>query len=132
MFADVFGGTSSASCSNYALTGTAIDKSVFGKAISEALQNNFYAKDLLNSSKDVESTKELVKDAGPVLGVYCMQLSHAITCPFSKYFQISYIFAQIFKYFAFSKFICPFSEKLHRNFKLVFLFKINCVNQPRQ
>ena len=91
MFADVFGGTSSASCSNYALRGTAIDKSIFGKAISEALQNNFYEKDLLNSSKDVESTKELVKDAGPVLGVYCMQLSHAITCPFSKYFQISYI-----------------------------------------
>ena len=44
MFADVFGGTSSASCSNYALRGTAIDKSIFGKAISEALQNNFYAK----------------------------------------------------------------------------------------
>ena len=38
---------------------------------------------------------------GPILAVYCMQLSHAtIACPFSKYFQILYIFAQIFKYFA--------------------------------
>ena len=31
---------------------------------------------------------------------YCTQLLHGITCPFSKYFQILYIFAQIFKYFA--------------------------------
>ena len=31
-------------------------------------------------------------------------------CPFSKYFQILYIFAQIFKYFAL---FCPFSEKSH-------------------
>ena len=30
---------------------------------------------------------------------------HATICPFSKYFQILYIFAQIFKYFAIS---CPF------------------------
>ena len=29
-----------------------------------------------------------------------MRLSHAIICPFWKYFPISYIFAQIFKYFA--------------------------------
>ena len=36
----------------------------------------------------------------PILAVYCLQLSHAITCHFSKYFQILYIFAQIFKYFA--------------------------------
>ena len=37
---------------------------------------------------------------GPILAVYCMQLSPTIACPFSKYFQILYIFAQIFKYFA--------------------------------
>ena len=44
-----------------------------------------------------------------------------ITCPFSKYFQILYIFSQIFKYFAFlcpflTFFLflfCPFSEKSH-------------------
>ena len=29
-----------------------------------------------------------------------MRLSHAIICPFWKYFPISYIFAQIFKYFS--------------------------------
>ena len=39
----------------------------------------------------------------------------AITCPFSKYFQILHLFAQIFEYFAlfcpFYIFFCPFSEK---------------------
>ena len=63
MWAHVFGGTSSASCSNYALRRTAVDnESIFGKDASEALQNNFYVNDLLKSSKDVESAKELVKD----------------------------------------------------------------------
>ena len=33
--------------------------------------------------------------------------------PFSKYFQILYIFAQIFKYFALFDLFCPFSEKSH-------------------
>ena len=37
---------------------------------------------------------------GPILVVYCVRLSHAITCLFSKYFQIQYIFVQILKYFA--------------------------------
>ena len=36
----------------------------------------------------------------PFLAVYCVRLSHAITCPFSEYFQILHIFAQIFKHFA--------------------------------
>ena len=40
---------------------------------------------------------------GPILAVYCIQLMHTVTCPFSKYFQILYIFAQIFKYFALSQ-----------------------------
>ena len=52
MCAYVFGGTSSASCSNYALKGTAVDNvSIFGKDVD----------DLLKSLKDVESEKELVK-----------------------------------------------------------------------
>ena len=38
--------------------------------------------------------------SGPIPAVYCMRLSHTITCPFSKYFQILYIFDQIFKYFS--------------------------------
>ena len=37
---------------------------------------------------------------GPFLAVYCMSL---ITCCFSKYFQIMYILAKIFKYFALFK-----------------------------
>ena len=37
---------------------------------------------------------------GPILAVYCMKLLRPITCPFLKYFQILYIFSQIFKYSA--------------------------------
>ena len=49
---------------------------------------------------------------GPILAVYCMRLLHTITCPFSKYFQILYIFVQIFKYFPFFPIsLCSFSEK---------------------
>ena len=36
----------------------------------------------------------------PIPAVYCMQLLDKITCPFSNYFQIFYIFAQILKYFS--------------------------------
>ena len=58
MCAYVFGGTSSASCSNYALKKTAIDnESIFGKDIDF----------LLKSLKDVESGKELVKDVMSIL-----------------------------------------------------------------
>ena len=58
MCAYVFGGTSSASCSNYALKKTAIDnESIFGKDIDF----------LLKSLKDVESAKELVKDVMSIL-----------------------------------------------------------------
>ena len=50
-----------------------------------------------------------------------MRLSHAITCPFSKYFQIFSNFVQNFKHFAlflpllniFLSFLWPFSEKSH-------------------
>ena len=38
--------------------------------------------------------------AYPSIAVSCMQEFHAITCSFSKYFKILYIFAQIFKYFS--------------------------------
>ena len=62
MCAHVFGGTSSASCSNYALRRSAADNElILGKAASDALQKNFYVDDLLKSSKDVESATELVK-----------------------------------------------------------------------
>ena len=58
MCAYVFGGTSSASCSNYALKKTAIDnESIFGKDVDF----------LLKSLKDVESAKELVKDVMSIL-----------------------------------------------------------------
>ena len=46
--------------------------------------------------------------SGSIPAVYCMQLSHTITCPFPKYFQILYIFAQIFKYFSLQHFFALF------------------------
>ena len=49
----------------------------------------------------------------PILALYCMWLSHTITCPFLKYFKILYIFVQIFKYFN------PFF-----NISLLFFWKI--------
>ena len=45
---------------------------------------------------------------GPILAVYYVRLLHAITCPFSKYFQILCIFVKISKCFAL---FGPFSEK---------------------
>ena len=65
-----------------------------------------------------------IHQSGPILAVYCVRLSHAITCPFSKYFQILYIFTQIFKYLALSCliltfFTCPF---------LPFSWKIACMS----
>ena len=62
MCAHVFGGTSSASCSNYALHRTAVEsQSIYGRA-AEALHHNFYVDDLLKSMRDLESAKQLVKD----------------------------------------------------------------------
>ena len=51
---------------------------------------------------------------GPILAVFYVRLSHAITCPFSKYFQILYIFVQIFKYFALFHTFLPFFWKIAR------------------
>ena len=53
---------------------------------------------------------------GSFLAIYCVQLWHAITCPFSNYFLVLYIFAQIFKYFAL---FCPFFSS--------FFWKIACI-----
>ena len=64
----------------------------------------------------------LIIYTGAILAVYCMWLLHAITCPFSKYCQILYIFAQIFKYFAF---ICSFFDIFHPF--LPFFWKIACM-----
>ena len=49
-FVHVFGGTSSLSCSNYALKRNSIDgKDQFGLEAAKKLQNNFYKDDLLKS-----------------------------------------------------------------------------------
>ena len=63
MCAHVFGGTSSPSCSNYALKRTAVDnEDKFGEAASNTLKKNFYVDDLLKSLPTVEDTINLVSD----------------------------------------------------------------------
>ena len=67
----------------------------------------------------------------PILKVYSVQLLHGITFPFSKYFQILYIFVQIFKYFAlFQHFFAIFLK----NYSIPLLSRIgfdytNIINQ---
>ena len=59
----VFGGTSSPSCSNYALRRTARDNEVkYDPEVAETLRSNFYVDDLLKSVKDEEIAVTLIKD----------------------------------------------------------------------
>ena len=59
----VFGGTSSPSCSNYALRRTARDNEVkHDPEVAETLRSNFYVDDLLKSVKDEEIAVTLIKD----------------------------------------------------------------------
>ena len=63
MCVHVFGGTSSPSCSNYALKGTTVDgETKFGKEAAETLLNNFYVDDLLKSVDDEDKAIKLVKE----------------------------------------------------------------------
>ena len=63
MCAHVFGGTSSGSCSSYALHRTAVDSEAeFGKSSASTLLNNSYVDDFLKSVGIISITKQLVKD----------------------------------------------------------------------
>ena len=63
MCVHVFGGASSASCTNYALRSTSVDNiEEFGKEAADVIQNNFYVDDLLKSVKDLDTAKTLVKN----------------------------------------------------------------------
>ena len=56
--------------------------------------------------------------SGPILAVCCVRLSHAFNCTILKYFQILYIFAQIFKYVAlFQHFLALFLQ--NRTYALI-------------
>ena len=44
---------------------------------------------------------KLTHYSGHILAVSCLRCSHRWDCPFSNYFRILYIFAQIFKYLPF-------------------------------
>ena len=59
----VFGGTSSPSCSNYALRRTARDNEAkYDPEVAETLRSNFYVDHLLKSVKDEEIAFTLIKD----------------------------------------------------------------------
>ena len=59
-----FGATLSASCSNYALCRTAVEnEAVFGEVAACAPHHNVYVDDILKSIEDLDSAKQLVKDA---------------------------------------------------------------------
>ena len=63
MCVHVFGGTSSPSCSNYALKKAVVDgKPKFGKEAAETLQNNFYVDDLLKSADDENKAIKLIQE----------------------------------------------------------------------
>ena len=62
-----------------------------------------------------------------VKSVYFMQLSHTITCLFSKYFEILYIFAQIFKYFSIFQHFFALFMKNHSPFPLLSRIGPGCI-----
>ena len=63
MCVDVFGGTFSPSCSNYALKRkTADGKHQFGMAAAETLQNNSYVRNMLESLDDEKLVIKLIKN----------------------------------------------------------------------
>ena len=83
-------------------------------------QRNILDTDISPSVQKCTRNRITVLKSGLFLAVYLMWLSHAVTWPFSKCFQILYIFAQIFKYFCpflpfltFFAHFCHFSKKLH-------------------
>ena len=65
--------------------------------------------------------------SGPFLAVL-----HAVACPFSKYLQILYIFAQIFKHFVlFQHFFCPFLPFFWKTTRMPLLFRIGPAYKSR-
>ena len=69
---------------------------------------------------------------GSFLAVYYMWLSHVMTCWFSKYFQVLYIFTQIFKYFSlfshFKHFFAPLLQNRSNNSKQQWQVKSQMAN----
>ena len=68
MCTHVFGGTSSPSCSNFALKKTAIDnEKKFGEMAAATLKKNFYVDDLLKSMQNGDEACQLIAD---VINIY--------------------------------------------------------------
>ena len=84
----VFGGTSSPSCSNYALRRTARDNEVtFDPEVAETLRSNFYLDDLLKSVKNEEIAVTLIKDVKALCGEGGFHLTKFVSN--SKYVLLS-------------------------------------------
>ena len=63
MCAHLFGGTSLASCANYALGRTFVENvKEFGNEAVDMIQTNFYVDDLLKSAEDLDAAKTLMKN----------------------------------------------------------------------
>ena len=63
MTVHVFGATSSASCSNYALRRTALDnEEEFNQDVRQSLWKNFYVDDMLRSKKNVIESTQFIYD----------------------------------------------------------------------
>ena len=69
---------------------------------------------------------------GPILAFYYVRLLHAVTCPFSKYFQILCIFVKISKCFAlFGPFLPFFWGKKKKITHMPLLSRIGPANLKR-
>ena len=76
----IFGGTSSPSCSNFALKKAATDNSdKFGQEAAKTLLRNFYVDDLLRSSKGAEETVSLIKNVAPMCAAGGFKLTKFIS-----------------------------------------------------
>ena len=62
MTAHVFGGSSSPSCSNFALRKTALDnEELYGKNVATILERNFYVDDMLKSFSTAEEAITVIQ-----------------------------------------------------------------------
>ena len=62
MAAHVFGGSSSPSCSNFALRKTALDnEELYGKNVATILERNFYVDDVLKSFSTAEEAITVIR-----------------------------------------------------------------------
>ena len=88
-------------------------------------RKDFFDQPIKNNQRTYDNVRKIViAQGGDYTTIYVYFKNHCkmirvysslllfITCPFSKYFQILYVFAKIFKYFALFALFCPFFWKI--------------------